>query len=269
MRPRAHLIPLQALVEAAEVELSTAGVESALLRVSSDPAAGGPELSWMDLDGAHPLELLLRLEAPPHWRAVGVSCQGWAHPLDARGRTRRGPGSPPVTVTLLVESTGETAGVLRQGDEVTPLPDRPEGVIADACRRVLGLPTAPPPPSTAELWTLYWLDRIVEEATRTDAQLRTWSSVAALHPATETAPTEHHAPHPDPDTTPSDTDATVRAPTTAHRLGRDATPERRPRPCRDPTPGETAAPAQAAADPTPPPHRDPTPAETHAPPPAA
>jgi hypothetical protein len=192
-------VPLHALVEAAAVELSTAGVEGALLRVLADPAdGGGPELAWIPLDGAHPLELLLRLAAPPHWRAVGVSCSGRAHPLDARGRTRRGPHPPSVTVTLLVDRAGESAGLLREGQAVTALPGRPEGLVADACRRAFGLPTTPPPPSTAELWALYWLDRIVEVGSRAGAgpPLRTWAAVAGLHPAVDTAPPPGRDPTP-------------------------------------------------------------------------
>jgi hypothetical protein len=75
--------------------------------------------------------------------------------------------------------------VLRRSGEVTELPGRPEGVVADACRRALALPTGPPPASTLELWTAAWLDRVVELASRSDARsrLRTWSAVAGLHAA--------------------------------------------------------------------------------------
>jgi hypothetical protein len=77
------------------------------------------------------------------------------------------------------EIVGEVAG------EVVPLPGSPEGEVADACRRALGLPTAPPPGSTLQLWTLAWLDRVVDVAGRAAApdRLRTWAQVADLHAA--------------------------------------------------------------------------------------
>jgi hypothetical protein len=58
-------------------------------------------------------------------------------------------------------------------------------MVADACRRAFGLPTSPPPLSTAELWAAYWLDRIVEVAAEPPGgcRLRSWAEVAALHPA--------------------------------------------------------------------------------------
>lgn len=182
-----------ALVEAADASLANAGVDGALLRVLVDPAED--ELAWFPLDGSHPLELLLRFVVPDNWRAVGVWCAGWAHRLDETGRARRGSGSPPVTVTLLVERSGAAAGLLREGDTITPLLERPEGVVADACRRALGLPTTAPAGSTAELWALYWLDRLVEIASQADgaARLRTWPAVAALHPAVAGLPARDRA----------------------------------------------------------------------------
>jgi hypothetical protein len=65
------------------------------------------------------------------------------------------------------------------------MPDRPEGVVADACRRALGLPTAPPPGSTRELWALLWLDRVVDAAAGggPGARPTTWPALARLHPA--------------------------------------------------------------------------------------
>jgi hypothetical protein len=71
--------------------------------------------------------------------------------------------------------------------------------VADACRRALGLPTSPPPASTLGLWTLAWLDRVVEAASQADAGSAptTWSALAALHAAAG-PPGERAAPAPDP-----------------------------------------------------------------------
>jgi hypothetical protein len=175
-----------ALVMVVDDELSTLDVDGALLRVS-ELAPVGKSCMWTPLDGAHPLELLLGFRAPLHWRALGVSCRGRSHPLDEHGeRARDDQAGAPVTVTMLVDRRGAAASVVRTGPTVTPMPGRTDGAVADACRRALDLPTAPPPPSTLGLWTLAWLDRVVDTASRADAthRLQTWPRVAELHPAT-------------------------------------------------------------------------------------
>ena len=152
---------LVALATAADAELAEHRIDGALIRVAPDGT-----LSWRSLHGAHPLQVLVGFVAPPEWAAIGVSNAGWAHPLDATGRPRRRPDAPSVQVTVLFSRSGVAAGVLRKAAGVSELPDPPEGVVADACRRALVLPTAPPPATTAELWALTWLDRIVEVAAR-------------------------------------------------------------------------------------------------------
>jgi hypothetical protein len=174
---------LQALVEAAYVSLEDAEVDGAILRVSGPPDE--PELAWFALDDVHPLHYLLRLVAPAHWQALGVSCSGSAHRLDETGRARTLPDDPSVRVSLLVHRSGATAAVLAEGPRVVSRPDQPEGVVADACRRALDLPTAPPPDTTTDLWTLCWLDRVVESAIGSGGRSRRlrWPQIAALHPA--------------------------------------------------------------------------------------
>jgi hypothetical protein len=183
---------LLALAREVDADLADAGVEGAVVSVGTDPHE---PLSYYSLDGAHPLERLLRFVAPPEWAAVGVSSTGWAHPVDASGRPRPGTGSPEVRVTVLIDRSGAAGGVLHDGDDVTDLPEPPQGVVADACRRALGVPTAPPPATSGELWTLAWLDRLVEVAGRRGgpALLAAWPAVAALHPAAGPAP---HPPDP-------------------------------------------------------------------------
>jgi hypothetical protein len=178
---------VQALVEAAFVALEDAEVDGAILRATGPPDA--LELAWFPLDDVHPLHYLLRLVAPAHWQALGVSCSGSVHRLDDSGRARSHPDDPSVRVSMLVHRSGATAGILADGRRMVPLPDRPEGVVADACRRALSLPTAPPAATTAELWTLYWLDRVVEAAVDAGARSRRlrWPQVAALHPAAAVA----------------------------------------------------------------------------------
>lgn len=192
-----------------DVAAGAARDDGAVVRVVPEPTATDTtsgQLTWFPLDGGHPLDLLLGLVAPPHWAALGVCCSGQAHGVDVAGTT--GPDvTPPgrdvtarfsrrstaetsdataVRITMLIDRAGTTAGLLRRGGDVTPLPGNPEGTVADACRRALGLPTAPPPGSTAELWTLIWLDRVVERASsRATWQGRdaAWAHLASLHPA--------------------------------------------------------------------------------------
>src|SRR5690606_13156727 len=92
----------------------------------------------------------------------------------------------PVLVTLLVGRSGATAGVLRRaGGPPRRLESPPQGPVADACRRALGLATAPPPGGTAELWARWWLDRLVEAASRHRAAgvVPGWAETVARHPA--------------------------------------------------------------------------------------
>jgi hypothetical protein len=177
---------LLTLLERADAEVAASGSDGAVLRITDLP--GSRALAWFPLDGAHPLGLLLRFVAPPHWHAVGVSVPGWAHRLDDPGRARAE--SPPVTVTVMVHRTGVAAGLIRQGDRVAAMPEPPDGVVPDACRRALGLPTDPAPATTAGLWALCWLDRIVATAARAPAGrgLHDWVAVAALHPAARPRP---------------------------------------------------------------------------------
>lgn len=175
MPPSPHPALLRALVHAVDPDLAaTSG--GAVLR-AGEPLSAPGSLAWFPLAGAHPLDVLLGLDAPRHWAALGVACTGRAHTASDRPE--------PVTVTILLDRAGAAAGVLRRGGTASDMPDRPEGVVADACRRALGLPTAPPPASTRGLWTLLWLDRVVDAAAGGGPRARptTWPALARLHPA--------------------------------------------------------------------------------------
>jgi hypothetical protein len=191
---------------AAEVSATLDGDEpTTLLRVTGLP----PKVGYLSLDGEHPLDTLLGFTAPHDWLGIGVHCVGSAHLLDPPL------GSEPraVTITALVDRSNQGAGVLRyhpsgrgaglidggvsgrghdppEGDDregatIVHYDEPPEGVVGDACRRALGLPTPPPPFSTAELWLRLWLDEVVEAALFQERPDRydSWEAVAALHPA--------------------------------------------------------------------------------------
>jgi hypothetical protein len=165
-----------------------------LLRVTGDPL----QVAYLPLEGRHPLDSLLGFVAPASWLAIGVHCRGRAYPVgltpaqgDPSTEPRPVDGSfalaepTSVVITTLVDRSGHGAGLLRDGPTVTRYDDAPEGVVGDACRRALGLPTPPPPPSTAELWLRVWLDRVVEAAAFCDEldRYHSWDEIAALHPA--------------------------------------------------------------------------------------
>ena len=166
-------------VRKADAAISAAAFDGAILHVT-DLAPVDRCFRWHGLDAAHPLDLLLGFVAPHHWRAVGVSCTGTAHRLEGSAS-----GPDAVMVTALVDRSGDVASVIRQAGEVTVMTGPLEGTVADACRRAVGVPTAPPPPSTLELWTLTWLDRVVELAGQgaVGASTSSWGSIARLHAA--------------------------------------------------------------------------------------
>lgn len=137
--------------------------------------------------GVHPFEALAGFSAPRSWSAFGIRARGRARQLDTSGAAPQ-----PMVATFLVDRAGAEASVLRV-DDVVSEPDGPaEGTIPDLARRVLGLPTAPAPYSTALLWTSIWLDRVLErwgQPHRRRDLTSSWGQIAVLHPAL-------HAPSP-------------------------------------------------------------------------
>jgi hypothetical protein len=187
---RPGAISLAACVDEADAALAPTTSDAAILRVANLGADGPDDLAWFPLDGGHPLDVLLGFVAPEHWVALGVSTPGEAHPVGDDGRVVRSTDPSPIRVTVLFDRSGRAAGRLRQGGDVSAMPGTPEGVVADACRRCLGLATGPPPATTALLWTLCWLDRLVDAAGRAAAspRLASWAEVARLHPAASSPP---------------------------------------------------------------------------------
>jgi hypothetical protein len=180
----ASLAPIvEALDDAAEH--AGWGQPPALVRIT--PPASIPLTEGFDLgirtidDDRSVVETLAGFVAPPDWLAVGVITEGNARHLEhhTAQRTR-------VRCVHLVERSGGTASTLRlQGGDVTVMEgNEPQGRIDDVCRRALGLPTAPPAHSSAELWAAMWLSDVLATAAACDpaARLR-WPAVAELHPA--------------------------------------------------------------------------------------
>jgi hypothetical protein len=187
-------LTLRSLVDEVDATLWSRGeADAALVRVVDPGQAGEPgELAVRPLDDDHPLDVLLGFAAPPEWAALGVAAPGTGHALDGDQPPER------VHVTMLIARSGASAGVLRRGDRATPLGDPPQGLVADACRRALGLPTAPPPATTVGLWVRWWLDGLVQASAERarGAPVPGWADAVALHPASFVPAPGEPAPEP-------------------------------------------------------------------------
>ena len=164
--------------------LHAGDVPPALLHVTAGDSEGF-ELGVLPLEGRHPTGMLLGTVAPPEWHAVGLACGGWASHASDRGKADRRRTRAHI-VTILARS-GEFAHRMRLDDaDLVGVPaerlndDTPDGEQIDLLRRCLGLPTDPPPCTSAVYWAIVWMAEIV--ATPAE-ELTTWDDVAACHPA--------------------------------------------------------------------------------------
>ena len=133
----------------------------------------------------HPFVELAGCTAPVEWSMFGLRVHGTARYLDGDQPAERS------STTFVVDRDGAECSVLRTDRRSTVLPGPACGTIPDLCRRVLGLPTEPAPPTTAPLWTVAWLDGVIEawgDPERRHQLSSSWADVAALHPAVRSAP---------------------------------------------------------------------------------
>jgi len=179
---------LAVLAELADARAAREDAAPCLLRVQV--VGEEVELGWLPLaTGSHPLDELVGRTAPDAWAALGVVADGRARRLDHDGD------AAPIRVrtTHLVGRDGSWAARCT-GAEAEPLtasgraddPGRVAGRLDDACRRVLGLPTAPAEADTGPLWAARWLDAVLAAAaasTAARAAMAQWPEVARLHPA--------------------------------------------------------------------------------------
>lgn len=145
--------------------------------------------------GTHPFDALAGFTAPSEWSMFGLRLRGTAHHLDGDHPPER------TATTFLLGRDGEEHSILRTSHRAMPLAARARGTIPDLCRRVLALPTAPAPATTAVLWLVAWLDRVMEvwgHPPRRDQLMSSWAEVAVLHPAALARPHDIPEPH-DPD----------------------------------------------------------------------
>ncbi|MFL6205608.1 MAG: hypothetical protein ACJ739_09670 [Acidimicrobiales bacterium] len=172
---------------AAMVDQATAGAPGHVLVRVEGPCRPDVNLGLRPLDeGVHPFDELAGFDAPDEWTVLGLRTTGQARHLDR-------PGAAPqrIASTFLVDRRGREASVLRFDHEVIDEPGRAVGTIPDTCRRVMGLPTDPPPRTTELLWSTMWVDRILERWAQPDRRcdLASFAQLAILHPSV-------HAPSP-------------------------------------------------------------------------
>jgi hypothetical protein len=154
-------------------------VDLAGLGLEPGPSDRPDTLTFTCLHGPDPIGQLLGLDAVPEWWAVGVAASSTARPLDG-GRERW-----PVTFVHLVARDGTTLDLLDDGHGTRHVtgPDHEvhTGRVPDLCRRMLGLPTAPPAHGLVPMLVDLWLRELL--AVAADRPELAWADAAALHPA--------------------------------------------------------------------------------------
>ena len=155
-------------------------LEPCLIHVAAT-GADGFDLGVKPLDGLHPTDVLLGTTAPADWHAVGMATHGWAYHVAERGDPARR--RHRVHVVTLLSRSGEHAHRTRADDEELGdalAGEPPSGEQVDLLRRVLGMPTDPPPCSPSTYWSIEWLSALVG----TDQPVETLADAVALHPVT-------------------------------------------------------------------------------------
>lgn len=161
--------------------LTTGELEPCVLHVAA-PDADGFDLGVRPLDGLHPTDALLGTTAPADWHAVGIATHGWAYHVADRGDPARR--RHRVHVVTLLSRSGEHVHRTRGDDEDLEEAlggEAPSGEQVDLLRRVLGLPTDPPPCEPSTYWSIEWLSAIVGA----DEPIETLSDAVGLHPVAE------------------------------------------------------------------------------------
>ncbi len=152
--------------------------------------SGPPE--WRDLDGEHVASYLYRTTLPASCTGIAaVSSATMRHVPHAEpmrtfaGDARRAPRTDRVRVVAAVTRAGSfgTRVRLADGSEREDLRPGDVGLVPDALRRSLGLPTPPPDSSTCRVFAVGWLSALVRAA-RAGARLD-WGRAVRMHPAVE------------------------------------------------------------------------------------
>lgn len=147
--------------------------------VGVSSSGGDVALHLRELLGGDPAVELRGVRAPADWWAFGILARVRTRSLDTGAVL-----SEHRPFVHLVARSGESVTLIDTGE---PRPariggDGPDGRLSDACRRVLALPTPPPPADTCLLFALLWLDEVAATVQLAPSRRLTWPEVAALHP---------------------------------------------------------------------------------------
>ncbi len=165
------------------------------------------ELSVCDLPPSEdPLAPLIGMTAPASWDAFGLVSGATVSPATvsagATGSEPRG-----VWIGVIVDRQGELWASMRDGDESpVRLPSGGQGQLLDLCKRVLGIPSAPPcdrrlRPALCAIWVSS-IRTLLANRHDPDRQPH-WDELAVLHPVNRLVPDSlaplvertHHALH--------------------------------------------------------------------------
>ena len=142
------------------------------------------ELHFRHLDCTDAVCALCGFVAPADWHAFGVVAPAHSYPVDDDGGLRDAHQAE-VVVCALVDRSGQVVSEVRTDTGEVLASGPTEGRVIDACRRALGLPTAPAL-STPRVWaTVLWVDAALAATLATDlGAAPTWPALAALDTCT-------------------------------------------------------------------------------------
>lgn len=178
----------------------------------------GDETATMSLVRHDDLVQLFGWVSPPECDAIGVVAGGWGRPqppdldLDGlppdpsarpSGADDASPFPQRVRVIVVVDRHGRIGARTTLGDGRTVEGGCRGGRLFDALHRSLGLPTDPPPVSSATMIGDLWLAAVVADGERLGRRL-SWPEVTALHPATQVLVDHGH------NLSPAEVDAVIR-----------------------------------------------------------
>jgi hypothetical protein len=143
---------------------------------------------WPIPDGiAHPADVLLGYRTPPATTIIGLASSGRTFPLAEVpaapvGRLRAAGPPSGARFTVLVARDGRGASRLQDdAGGIRTLDEPPQGWVADALARALGVATPAPDVSLATYVEAAWLDAVVDRTLRT-SPTPDWDELALLHP---------------------------------------------------------------------------------------
>jgi len=136
-------------------------------------------VAHVSLDADDPVPSLFCRTVDAHVSAVGIYA-----PAMVSGSSGRPTVSADQTVVHIVHRSGIALTALSQLESVRtfgPTTEPQQGRVPDACRRILGLTTAPPTDSMTDFVIAAWLE-VISRVALQHPEI-TWSDIVALHPA--------------------------------------------------------------------------------------